>query len=87
MALEYIRNESITSGARYHRVATSRNVNSHCKRSTRALTFCESSLCGIGRSSSLRTSCKTKVTDFQIAVGIQEEIGRFEISVDDCDRE
>lgn len=86
MALEYIRNDSITSGARYHLVATSRNVSSHHKRSTRALTFCESSLCGIGWGSSLRTSCKTEVTNFQIAIGIQEEIGRFEISVDDYDR-
>jgi hypothetical protein len=73
----------MTSGARYHLVATSVVRSAAVLCDGRALTFSHETLllrvghCGLG------AARQAKVTDFKVAVGIEEEIGGFKVPVDD----
>ena len=76
--LVYILNDNITSGALYHRVATSgKSVCAVCARLTfrhEPLLFWIRSLCA---------SRQAKITDLEVTVCIEQEVRRLEVTVDD----
>ena len=53
-------------------------------RAAARLTFRETLLLGIGMIDRLRGTSQTKVACFQIAIGVQQQIGRFQVSVNNC---
>lgn len=69
----------MTSGARYQRVATS--VMSGARRIK--LTFGETILLWIGMLEGFGGTSETKIANLQVAIGIEQEVGRFEVSVND----
>lgn len=76
------------SGARYHRVATSEGSACACGQKKLELTLGhESSLTLLGLyDTRLEASSKTEITDLQLAVGIDQQISGFQISVQDVGR-
>lgn len=57
-----------------------RSVPSSCNVFGHESGFCTRRFGGLDR------PCETEVTNFQVAVGIQEEVRRFEVTVDDVGR-
>lgn len=83
LTLPYMRNDSMTSGARYHRVATS-GISPTAQRGRSIRTLREALLFWIGGLDGLGRSCKTKVADFQVAIGVEQQVRWLQVSVDDC---
>ena len=82
LTLVYLRNDSITSGALYQRVATSK-IGQITLVLTRRPTLGHDALVPFAWSSRLRTPSETKVAHFEVAIGIQQEVGGFQVTVND----
>lgn len=67
-----MRKDSMTSGARYHLVATSEVSLANGE----GLTFGHEALVLVGKGG-LSASGKAKVADFEITVGIEQQVGRL----------
>jgi len=82
LTLPYMRNDSMTSGARYHRVATSAVSSASVMQHGRTLG--EALLFGVCSFDSLSRTRKTEVADFEVAIGVEKQVRRLEVAVDNC---